>query len=171
MLRPGAYLGGSLLCSPPQLAALAALTLLASLAAGASDMLYEGNPCFHQASQRRGVCKLLPYCSWAVKERRSGLFPQACSFVGFLPVVCCPYTRAHDPPDLPLRPGPGQASLGAPVPPGISADALATLGVSSRAPTAVGVRDQQRQGGQGYVIPGLDIVLGDGSALASHNDG
>lgn len=50
------------------------------------------------------MCKLLPYCSWAVKERRSHLYPQTCSFVGYLPVVCCPYTRTHDPPHLPLRP-------------------------------------------------------------------
>lgn len=63
-----------------------------------------GSPCFHEESQISGVCKLLPYCSWAVKERRSHLYPQTCSFVGYLPVVCCPYTRTHDPPHLPLRP-------------------------------------------------------------------
>lgn len=50
------------------------------------------------------MCKLLPYCSWAVKERRSELYPQTCSFDGYMPVVCCPYTRTHDPPHLPLRP-------------------------------------------------------------------
>ncbi|KAJ1523851.1 hypothetical protein ONE63_010407 [Megalurothrips usitatus] len=84
-------------------AALPALVFAAVLAA-ASGTLWEGSPCFHEASQTRGVCKLLPYCSWAVKERRSELYPQTCSFVGYLPVVCCPYTRTHDPPHLPLRP-------------------------------------------------------------------
>ncbi|XP_034236791.1 uncharacterized protein LOC117642594 [Thrips palmi] len=75
-----------------------------ALATGASATQYEGSPCFHEDSQSRGVCKLLPYCSWAVKERRSDLYPQTCSYDGYMPVVCCPYTRTHDPPHLPLRP-------------------------------------------------------------------
>lgn len=93
----------------PRRAAVASLLTVLAVAvldnaAGVSSTLYEGSPCFHEEGQLRGVCKLLPYCSWAVKERRSGLYPQTCSFDGYMPVVCCPYTRTHDPPHLPLRP-------------------------------------------------------------------
>ncbi|KAK3927318.1 Methyl farnesoate epoxidase [Frankliniella fusca] len=87
----------------PALLAVFAIAFLEN-AGGVAGTLYEGSPCFHEEGQLRGVCKLLPFCSWAVKERRSGLYPQTCSFDGYMPIVCCPYTRTHDPPHLPLRP-------------------------------------------------------------------
>lgn len=114
-------------------AVAAVLVAILALATGASATQYEGSPCFHEGSQSRGVCKLLPYCSWAVKERRSDLYPQTCSFDGFMPVVCCPYTRTHDPPHLPLRPSrPVLAGVG---PDGV---ALVVAGVPVMEPLNVG---------------------------------